>query len=260
MSSTIFQKSALEKPHCGAIVSPRNASRHGRDTLMSVQGLAKSYQRNACRVPVLCGVDLQVHSGEFLAIVGQSGSGKSTLLHLLAALDSPDEGSIHWNGMALEQLPSHARDTIRNRDFGIIFQFYHLLPELTAWENVLLSKWIALGPWRYWCDRRELRERAKQLLDRVGLGHRTRHRPRELSGGEMQRVAVARALMSQPRVLFADEPTGNLDRQTGSAIMELLRGLHQDDGLTIVLVTHDPTIASQANRRIQLVEGKVVED
>jgi lipoprotein-releasing system ATP-binding protein len=241
------------------VVSVRSSKPTPGRELIQVSGVQKSYRRGPFRVNVLRGVDMQVREGEFLAITGQSGSGKSTLLHLLAALDSADQGSIKWDGVLLDGLTGTARDRLRNRDFGIIFQFYHLLPELSTLENVMLSQLIAHGPLAYWSRRSAIRQRARDLLDQMGLTHREQHRPHELSGGEMQRAAIARALMAQPRILFADEPTGNLDRETGSAIMDLLRGLNATGGLTIVVVTHDPTIADQAHRRIRLVEGKVRE-
>ena len=219
--------------------------------------LHKSYRKGPVEVPVLRGVSLGVHEGEFLAIVGQSGSGKSTLLHLLCTLDGPDRGEIHYGGRRIDNISAAGRDALRNRQFGMIFQFYHLLPELTTLENVLSPLMIAEGVWRYWRHRREHRARAKELLDMVGLGHRLKHRPRELSGGEMQRAAIARALVARPRLLLADEPTGNLDQSTGQGIMEILGALNREQNLTIVMVTHDPTIARQADRTICLVGGKI---
>jgi lipoprotein-releasing system ATP-binding protein len=206
---------------------------------------------------VLNGIDIQVAEQEFLSIVGKSGSGKTTLLHVLATLDAPDAGEIHFAQGRIDHLAAVRRDRIRNQQFGIVFQFYHLLPELTTWENVLLPAMISSGVWSYWARRGAMRRRAAELLERVGLGHRLRHRPRELSGGEMQRVAIARALMNSPRVLLADEPTGNLDRQTGGEIMQLLQSLNHDQKLTIVMVTHDAALARQSHRVVQLVEGRV---
>ena len=200
---------------------------------------------------------MQVHCGEFLSIVGKSGSGKSTLMHLLATLDAPDAGEIHLGGQRIDHLNAAKRDRIRNQTLGIVFQFYHLLPELTTLENVTLPAIIDCPIWSFWGRRRAIRERARQLLDQVGLGHRLKHKPRELSGGEMQRVAIARALMNQPKLLLADEPTGNLDRQTGGQIMEVLQALNTDHKLTIVMVTHDSALACQTDRVVQLVEGRV---
>ncbi|MCA9263483.1 MAG: ABC transporter ATP-binding protein [Planctomycetales bacterium] len=226
-------------------------------TLLSAQQLHKSYRKGPVTVPVLRGVDFAVGAGEFLSIIGQSGSGKSTLLHLLATLDRPDKGQITFDGQRIDKLPSRQRDQLRNQQFGMIFQFYHLLPELTTLENVMIPRMIRHGILGYWKNRRELRRRAQDLLSLVGMSHRLKHRPRELSGGEMQRVAIARSLLASPRVLFADEPTGNLDAQTGAEVMELLRSLNVQQGLTIVMVTHDQEIAAQADRIVQLTAGKV---
>ena len=225
--------------------------------LLSASGIVKSYRKGRHEVPVLSGVDFSIAAGEFTAIVGQSGSGKSTLLHLLGTLDAPDSGEIHFEGKRIDNVPTSTRDKLRNEQFGMIFQFYHLLPELSALENVLVPRMIAEGVVRYWYNRRRHLQQAAQLLEMVGLGHRLRHKPRELSGGEMQRAAIARALISRPRVLLADEPTGNLDRKTGDEIMRILRSLNADQNLTIVMVTHDPAIAAQADRTVRLVEGRV---
>lgn len=200
---------------------------------------------------------MQIAPNEFVAIVGQSGSGKSTLLHLLGTLDQPDSGEVYFEGNRIDHLPSASRDILRNRHIGLIFQFYHLLPELTALENVLAPMMIRYSTMSYLWKRRELRQRAQELLEMVGLGHRLTHKPRELSGGEMQRTAIARALMPQPRLLLADEPTGNLDKAAGEGILTLLRRLNTDHGLSIVMVTHDPRIAAGAHRTIELVEGRV---
>src|SRR5437588_5959085 len=175
--------------------------------LLTAVNLHKTYRKHAIEVPVLTGLDLEVLAGEFLSVVGASGSGKSTLLHLLGTLDRPDEGSIHLDGERIDDRPAERRDALRNRTFGFIFQFYHLLPELTTLENVLMPRMIALSALSWWGRRKRLRHEATELLDRVGLGHRLQHRPRELSGGEMQRAAIARALVNRPRVLLADEPT-----------------------------------------------------
>jgi lipoprotein-releasing system ATP-binding protein len=219
--------------------------------------LQKRYRKGNVEIPVLRGVDLEVGRGEFLSIIGQSGSGKSTLLHLLGTLDAPDGGEVHFDGRRIDNLPSAKRDALRNKTFGMIFQFYHLLPELTALENVLSPLMIAQGFFAYRRHRHENVSRATQLLETTGLGHRLRHKPRELSGGEMQRAAIARALIAGPDVLLADEPTGNLDRSTGSEIMQILRTLNAQQKLTIVMVTHDLAIADQADRVVRLAEGQV---
>ena len=227
-----------------------------RNQLAAVD-LYKSYRKGPVEVPVLRGVTMEVRRGEFLAIVGQSGSGKSTLLHLLCTLDAPDQGEIHYAGRRIDNLPARGRDALRNRQFGMIFQFYHLLPELSTLENVLMPLMIRHGVWSYLRHRREHRARAEELLETVGLSHRLKHKPRELSGGEMQRAAIARALVAQPDLLLADEPTGNLDERTGQEIIRILETLNQQQNLTIVMVTHDRAIADQADRIVRLAGGRI---
>jgi lipoprotein-releasing system ATP-binding protein len=222
-------------------------------------GLYKSYRKGAVEVPVLRGVDIQIRLGEFMAIEGQSGSGKSTLLHLMGTLDSPDKGEIHLHDRRIDNLPTRNRDLIRNKLIGMIFQFYHLLPELSTLENVLSPLMIAEGAWTYWKNRQKHREKAKALLKLVGLSHRLKHRPNELSGGEMQRAAIARALIAEPELLLADEPTGNLDPATGQDILNILRTLNQERNLTIVMVTHDQSLAQQADRIVRLRGGLIEE-
>ncbi len=213
--------------------------------------------RRGIEVPVLLGVDFDVAPGEFVSVMGTSGSGKSTLLHLLGTIDRPDAGEIFLENRRIDNLPPRERDRLRNGVFGFIFQFYHLLPELDATENVLAPLMIRHSAFSYWRARRQLRLTAEQLLDRVGLNHRLRHKPGELSGGELQRAAIARALVGQPRVLLADEPTGNLDAATGQDIIELLGNLNREDGLTIIMVTHDAAIAARADRVVKLAAGRV---
>jgi lipoprotein-releasing system ATP-binding protein len=235
--------------------------RHGHDAgcLIEAREVVKTYRKGKHEVPVLRGVDFAVEAGEFVAIVGQSGSGKSTLLHLLGTLDAPDSGEIHFAGRRIDHLPSRQRDTIRNRSLGLIFQFYHLLPELSTLENVLAPTMIGESVLGYWLNRGRHIERAKHLLDLVGLSHRLTHKPRELSGGEMQRTAIARALMCNPALLLADEPTGNLDSENGQGILWLLRTLNEKEGLTIVMVTHDDSLAQMADRTVRLKQGRVEE-
>jgi lipoprotein-releasing system ATP-binding protein len=225
--------------------------------LLSARALRKSYFKAGHEIPVLRHVDLDVYAGELVSIIGQSGSGKSTLLHLLATLDRPDSGEIHFEGNRVDNLAAAGRDILRNRYFGMVFQFYHLLPELTTLENVLMPLMIGRGIFSYYATRRKSVARAKELLDMVGLSHRLKHRPRELSGGEMQRAAIARAIISEPKLLLADEPTGNLDRGTGEEILGLLRNLNAQQNLTIIMVTHDNAIAEQADRTVRLREGRV---
>jgi lipoprotein-releasing system ATP-binding protein len=225
--------------------------------LLSAHDLHKTYRKNAIKVPVLGGLDLDVYPGEFLTIIGASGSGKSTLLHLVGTLDRPDQGSIVLEGRRIDNLPAEQRDRLRNQTFGFIFQFYHLLPEFNTLENVLLPQMIAQSAWGWLGRGRALRRRGRELLDRVGLGHRLKHKPRELSGGEMQRAAVARALMNEPRILLADEPTGNLDAESGLEVVRLLRDLNRQEGLTIIMVTHNLELAAGSDRVVRLAAGKV---
>lgn len=227
--------------------------------LLAANNLHKTYRKNAIQTPVLRGLDLMVNSGEFLSIIGNSGSGKSTLLHLLGTLDRPDQGEVRLEGKRIDNLPAEARDRIRNQTFGYIFQFYHLLPELTALENVLVPQMIAQSVFGWFGKARELRRRATELLERVGLGSRLHHKPRELAGGEMQRTAIARALMNRPRILLADEPTGNLDVENGTAVIALLRDLNRQEGLTIIMVTHNMEIVSATDRVVRLLAGRVEE-
>src|SRR5438094_4449786 len=227
--------------------------------LLAARDLHKTYRKNADQVRVLRGLDLEVQAGEFACVVGASGSGKSTMLHLLGTLDRPDKGEIHLDGERIDNLPSERRDRLRNQTFGFIFQFYHLLPELNTLENVLVPHMIAHSLWSWLGQRRALRRRGQELLDRVGLGHRLRHRPRELSGGEMQRAAIARALVNQPRILLADEPTGNLDAANGKEVIRLLRDLNRQDGLTIIMVTHNLDLVAGTDRVVRLTEGRVEE-
>ena len=231
-----------------------------RKPVLCVHGLKKAYRKHTLSVPVLHGVNLNVEPGEFVSIVGQSGSGKSTLLHLIGLLDANDSGSIEFEGQRIDSLPTTQRDRIRNEAFGFVFQFYHLLPELTALENVLLPLMIGKGPLGWLVSRRSAVTRAKELLERVGLGHRIDHKPRELSGGEMQRTALARALITKPRLLLADEPTGNLDDESGADVIRLLRTLNREEGLTILMVTHNLEITRDTDRLVRLSKGLVVNE
>lgn len=226
-------------------------------TIMTATNLFKTYRKDAVAVPVLRGLDLEVNQGEFLSVVGASGSGKSTMLHLLGTLDKPDEGEVRLDGERIDNLPGDRRDKLRNETFGYIFQFYHLLPELSTLENVMVPQMISHSLFSWLGQRRALKRRAAEMLDRVGLSHRLKHKPRELSGGEMQRAAIARALINQPRVLLADEPTGNLDAATGGDIVHLLRDLNRQDGLTIIMVTHNLEIVAETDRVVRMVEGRV---
>jgi len=225
--------------------------------LVQVRGVHKSYRSGDTQLDVLRGIDLELEPGAFVAIIGQSGSGKSTLLHLMGLLDAPDAGEVHLAGERIDNLPSARRDRLRNTDIGMVFQAYHLLPELNALENVLAPLLVRYSMAAWWRVRSEAKQRAADLLERFGLGGRLHHKPRQLSGGEMQRVAIARALVAQPRLLLADEPTGNLDEASGTGILDALCELNRKDGLSIVLVTHDAAIAKRADRIVRLAAGRV---
>jgi len=227
------------------------------DAILHVRDVRKSYRSGGGLLEVLRGVDFDLEPGGFVAVVGQSGSGKSTLLHLMGLLDAPDSGEVHLSGTRIDNLPAGRRDRLRNTDIGMVFQSYHLLPEFNALENVLAPLLVRHGVWEWLRVRAAAKERARALLDRFGLGGRLHHKPRQLSGGEMQRVAIARALMAEPRVLLADEPTGNLDEASGAGILDALCELNGRDGLSIVLVTHDAGIARRAERIVRLAAGRV---
>ncbi len=225
--------------------------------LISALAIEKSYAKGQHKVPVLHGAGLTAQRGEFIAVVGQSGSGKSTLLHVMGLLDSPDVGEVLLEGKRIDNLPESARDQLRNHVFGFIFQFYHLLPELTLLENVMMPLMIRHSFFSYWGQRKEIRRQAMDILQQVGLEHRIKHLPSELSGGEMQRGAIARALIARPEILLADEPTGNLDSSTGGELMDTLIRLNEDNQLTIVMVTHDEAVAQKAHRIVRLAEGRI---
>lgn len=244
-------------PRAATRPSEVTASGHPAQHRLATVRLKKGYRKGGVTIPVLKGVNLEVRRGEFLAIVGQSGSGKSTLLHLLGTLDGPDHGAIYFDGERIDNLPNRVRDSLRNKHFGMIFQMYHLLPELTTLENVTVPLMIGRSVLGFLRHRREHHAAATRLLDMVGLGHRLKHKPRELSGGEMQRAAIARALVAGPELLLADEPTGNLDGETGNDILRLLGSLNRQEKLTIVMVTHDQAIARRADRVVRLVDGRI---
>ncbi|MFM8579286.1 MAG: ABC transporter ATP-binding protein [Planctomycetaceae bacterium] len=225
--------------------------------LLAVRNLRKAYRSGTGSLEVLRGVDLDIEPGGFVAIVGQSGSGKSTLLHLMGLLDAPDAGEVRLEGGRIDDLPAASRDRLRNQAIGMVWQADHLLPELTALENAVSPLLVRHGIIDWMRSRRAALDRARGLLDRFGLGERLHHLPRQLSGGEMQRVAIARALVAGPRVLLADEPTGNLDERTGEGILQTLVELNRRDGLSIVMVTHDAAIAARADRIVRLVAGRV---
>jgi lipoprotein-releasing system ATP-binding protein len=222
------------------------------EPLVRARGLTKSYRTAAGEVPVLRGVDLDVGAGEMVAVVGASGVGKSTLLHVLGTLDRPDGGSLAVAGEDVLALGEARRCAFRNRTLGFVFQFHHLLPEFSALENVAMPLRIAGRP------EEEARAKARALLEELGLGVRADHRPGALSGGEQQRVAVARALAGSPLALLADEPTGDLDRATGRKLHATLRSLVREKGLTVVVVTHNEDMAAACDRVVRLEAGRLV--
>ena len=221
--------------------------------MIVAEGLEKSYTSGGRPLPVLRQIDLEVPSEAFISIVGPSGSGKTTLLGLLAGLDEPTAGRVRLDGQDLFALTEDGRAEFRAQNVGFVFQTFHLLPTLTALENVLV-------PLELRGEYAGSRERAEALLARVGLGERTGHYPAQLSGGEQQRVALARAFVNRPKILFADEPTGNLDRETGGSIVAMLEELNRDAKTTLVLVTHDVSLAERAHRVISLSGGRIVSD
>jgi len=226
------------------------------DSLLKAEGIYKSYRMGATEVRVLKGVDLAVKKGEFLAIVGVSGSGKSTLLHILGALDRPDKGVVRFQGRDLSRHSESELNRFRNKMVGFVFQFYHLLDELNVLENVFLPAMVSKGIVGWLASRGRAKSRARELLAQLGLRERGNHKPYQLSGGERQRVAIGRALMNEPRILLADEPTGNLDSATGNGILEVFEKLNKA-GQTIVMVSHDERIAQKAGRIITLADGKI---
>ena len=223
--------------------------------LAELHNVTKSYHSDACAVPVLSGINLSIAEGETMAIVGPSGCGKSTLLNLLGALDRPDSGEIRVAGRDLTKLSPAELAEYRNTSVGFIFQLHHLLPQCTVLENVLVPSIV-----RKDADRGALRDRAATLLDAVGLTHRIDHRPGQLSGGERQRAAVARALINEPRLLLADEPTGSLDQTSATKLTDLLVEIHQREKVTIVMVTHAPELARRMGRVLGLADGRLVDD
>lgn len=221
-------------------------------TILECRGVEKRFSKQGNQVEVLRGVDLKIAEGESLAVLGHSGAGKSTLLHVLGTLEPPTKGELLYLGESVGKFSGRKLAQFRNRELGFVFQFHYLLPEFTAWENVLMPSLIA-GE-----DRAEWEPKAQKILESVGLGHRLHHRPAELSGGEQQRVALARAMVMGPKVLLADEPTGNLDSKNAGMVKELLFDINKNRGVTLVLVTHDEEMAKDFSRQLVMRDGRIV--
>lgn len=222
--------------------------------LLEVRNLHKSFQTERSRVDVLNGIDLSVGEGDTIALVGASGAGKSTLLHVIGTLDRPTSGEVLFRGEDVFKMGNGELASFRNRSIGFVFQFHHLLPEFTALENVMMPALIG------GMEKEKARESASSLLGDVGLSHRLTHKPGELSGGEQQRVAIARALVLSPALLMADEPTGNLDRKTSEEVHDLLAGIQEKTGLTLIIVTHNERLAARMGKTIRLVDGRIQEN
>lgn len=224
-----------------------------KNMILSARNIHKKYELGSNQLHILRGVNLDIHEGEVLALVGPSGAGKSTLLHVLGGLDKPDEGDVVLDTKNFYAASDAERSRLRNLYVGFVFQFYHLLPEFTALENVVLPALITNGTGKSEASH----ARARDLLEKVGLKDRAMHRPQELSGGEQQRVAIARALINKPKIVFCDEPTGNLDSKSGEAIIEILLGLNKAERQTLVLVTHDEKIAAKSGKIVHIKDGKL---
>ncbi len=222
--------------------------------MLEVLAVEKHYDHPSGKVQVLKGIDLKIAQGDVVAIVGPSGAGKSTLLHIMGGLDEPAQGEVIFEGENIYKMSAQKRSVFRNTKVGFIFQFYHLLPEFTALENVILPGMVDKNAGNI----DQLKAKAQSLLEQVGLGARSQHKPHELSGGEQQRVAIARSLVNEPKVIFCDEPTGNLDSQSGQAVIDLLMELNKKNKQTLVIVTHDEQIAKRSHRVVKMRDGRLV--
>lgn len=219
--------------------------------MLELTDIYKSYEHNSNTIDVLKGIDIAINQGDTLAVVGASGAGKSTLLNIMGALEQPTSGKVKFQGKNITDIDESGLCSIRNKEIGFVFQFHHLLPEFNALENTIMPALISrMGI-------KEAKEKAEKILAKVGLAHRLNHRTGELSGGEQQRVAIARALMMQPRLLLADEPTGNLDRNTGREIVDLLLRIREEEGLSMVIVTHNQQLADNMEKVMEIVDGKL---
>ncbi len=226
--------------------------------MIELEGITKVYQMGQVQVHALRGMSLRIEPGEWVSIVGPSGSGKSTLMHIIGCLDTPTSGSYRLNGLEVSSMDEKSLSTVRNQEIGFVFQMFNLLPRISALKQVMLPMQYARGKAKL--PLRKRREIAAKALEMVGLGDRLNHHPAELSGGEQQRIAIARALVNNPSIILADEPTGNLDTQSGAEVMEIFRKLHMERGITIVVVTHDDEIAGMAERIVHLRDGLIVDD
>ncbi len=232
------------------------------DTLIKAEDIKKSFETKAGELQVLKGIDLEIRQGEMVGVIGASGAGKSTLLHILGALDKPSSGRVLYGDTDIFSIDRNALAAFRNSTIGFVFQFHHLLPEFSAVENVMMPGLISVGQWRPGAKKKagheQIRARAEQLLAEFGLSERKGHRPGELSGGEQQRVAVARALILDPKVVLADEPSGNLDTHTGAELFNILVNLNRERGITFILVTHNEALSGRCDRVLGMEDGRLI--
>ena len=227
--------------------------------LLRAEGIEKTYRMGRKEIRVLRGIDLTIMQGEIVSLVGTSGAGKSTILHILGLLDTPSKGTIYYRGKSASTLTAQKQARLRHDEVGFVFQFYHLIPELNALQNVCLAEMMLRSFVSYMGARREIRARAEEILAQIGLQDRMKHRPSQLSGGERQRVAIARALISSPSVILADEPTGNLDSETAEGILELIWEINEKQGIAFLFVTHNEQVAGRTDRIMRLEDGKILD-